>query len=163
MNSCLFFQNRSLISRPPRYFFWNPNESGWGIHFTQRETNIFAAWYTYDASGNPKWYVASNCAGVSGTSGTCNGTLYQVSGPAFFGVNFNPALDNVSAAGNLSVTFTDTNNGSMTYTVAGQTRTVAITRQNVGVGSTVARSTTPISGGIRRSRAGACRSRSSTV
>ena len=118
--------------------FWNPNESGWGIHFTQRGSNIFAAWYTYDASGNPKWYVASNCAGASAASGTCAGPLYQVSGPAFFGVNFNASLVNVAAAGNLSVTFQDTNNGSMTYTVGGQTRTVAISRQNVGTGSTVA-------------------------
>lgn len=118
--------------------WWNASESGWGIHFTQRGTNIFAAWYTYDASGNPKWYVASNCAGVNGTSGTCSGTLYQVNGPAFFGVTFNPALDNVTSVGSLSLTFTDSNTGSMTYNVSGQARTVAITRQPVAVGSAIA-------------------------
>ena len=110
--------------------WWNPNESGWGIHFTQRRNIIFAAWYTYDATGNPKWYVASNCTMPQAAStGTCTGTLYEVNGPVFFGTAFNPSLVNVVTAGNLQVTFTDVNNASMTYTVGSQTRTVAITRQ----------------------------------
>jgi hypothetical protein len=57
-----------------------------------------------------------------------------VSGPTFFGTAFNPALDNVVAAGTLQVTFQDANTASMAYTVAGQSRTVAITRQPVGTG-----------------------------
>jgi hypothetical protein len=116
--------------------WWNPSESGWGIHFTQRGSNVFAAWYTYDASGKPKWYVAPNCAGASGTSGACNGSLYEVNGPTFFGVNFVPIGSNqVSTAGSLKVAFTDANNGSMTYTVGSNTRTVPIVRQPVGVGT----------------------------
>ena len=116
--------------------WWNANESGWGIHFTQRGNNVFAAWYTYDASGNPKWYVASNCTGMTGTSGTCNGTLYQVNGPVFFGVDFDSHLVNVVTAGSLQVNFQGANSASMTYTVGTQTRTVAITRQPLGTGTT---------------------------
>jgi len=116
--------------------WWNANESGWGIHFTQRGSNIFAAWYTYDAAGKPKWYVASACTGMTGTSGTCTGTLYEVNGPTFFGVPFTPiTASQVSAAGMLQASFTDANNGSMTYTVGSVTRTVPITRQPVGVGT----------------------------
>jgi len=115
--------------------WWNPAESGWGIHFTQRGSNVFAAWYTYDASGKPKWYVAPNCAGMSGTGGTCNGTLYEVNGPTFFGTAFNPGLVNVVNAGTLKVTYTDANNGSMTYTVGANTRTVPVVRQPVGAGT----------------------------
>jgi hypothetical protein len=115
--------------------WWNANESGWGIHFTQRSNNIFAAWYTYDGSGNPKWYVASNCTGASATSGTCSGTLYEVSGPTFFGTTFNPSLVNVVNAGSLQVSFTNANSASMSYTVAGQSRTVAIVRQPLGGGT----------------------------
>jgi len=115
--------------------WWNPNESGWGIHFTQRGGNIFAAWYTYDATGNPKWYVAT-CTGMTGTSGTCNGSLLEVNGPTFFGVTFVPISSNqVSTAGTLKLTFTDANNGSMNYTVGSVTRTVAVVRQPVGVGT----------------------------
>ena len=119
--------------------WWNPSESGWGISFTQRRNVVFGAWYTYDSSGNPKWYVASNCtlpAGVTGTTGTCTGPLYQVTGPVFFGTNFNSALDNVASVGTLSVNFADANHASMTYSVNGQGRTVSIVRQAFQTGST---------------------------
>ena len=112
--------------------WWNANESGWGVHFTQRGSNVFAAWYTYDATGKPKWYVAPNCATATSniSSGSCSGTLYEVNGPTFFGVPFVPiTASQVSMAGNLQVAFTDPNNASMSYTVAGVTRTVPIARQ----------------------------------
>jgi hypothetical protein len=118
--------------------WWNANESGWGVHFTQRASNVFAAWYTYDTSGNPKWYV-STCAmagGSTGSTGTCSGTLYEVNGPTFFGTAFDPSRVNAVAAGNLQVNFQNTGSASMTYTgVAGQTRTVAITRQPLSAGA----------------------------
>ena len=117
--------------------WWNAAESGWGIDFTQRRNIVFAAWYTYDASGNPKWYVASACTMASAglTSGTCNGTLYEVNGPTFFAPPFNPMMVNVSSAGSLAVTFQDANNASLTYTVGTQSRTVALTRQPISGGS----------------------------
>ncbi|MEP7070207.1 MAG: YncE family protein [Usitatibacter sp.] len=113
----------------------NPNESGWGINFTQRHGNIFAAWYTYDSAGNAKWYVASNCAMPTGSS-SCSGTLYQVDGPRFFGVPFNPAAERVTAVGSLSVAFSGNSNATMSYTVNGQSRTVAIQRQVFNSGAT---------------------------
>jgi len=115
--------------------WWNENESGWGLHLTQRGSNKFAAWYTYDGAGKPKWYV-STCAGASGTTGTCSGTLYEVTGPNFFGGSFDPSLVNAVNAGTLSVNFQTATNASMTYTgVAGLTRTVALTRQPLGAGT----------------------------
>jgi YVTN family beta-propeller protein len=113
--------------------WWNHNESGWGIHFTQRGSNIFAAWYTYDAAGNPKWYV-STCAMSSATA--CAGTVYQVSGPRFFGVAFDPTAVNATAAGTLSVTFSGNDAGSMSYSVGGVSRTVAIERQVLAASGT---------------------------
>jgi len=119
--------------------WWNPQESGWGISFTQRRNVIFGAWYTYDSSGKPKWYVASNCAlpaGVTATSGTCTGTLYQVSGPTFFGSTFDPGKDNVASVGTLTVVFANANSATMTYSMNGQGRTIPIVRQAFQTGST---------------------------
>ena len=117
--------------------WWNPNESGWGIDFTQRGNIVFAAWYTYDGSGNPKWYVAPRCAlPAAATSGSCTESLYEVNGPTFFGGAFDPSAKQVSAVGSLQLSFTNANAGSMTYTVAGQTRTVAIARQPFPSGTT---------------------------
>jgi hypothetical protein len=118
--------------------WWNPNESGWGIHFTQRSA-VFAAWYTYDSSGNPKWYVASDCVGIgsSATSGTCTGSLYQVNGPGFFDIPFTPVTSSqLSAVGTLSASFSDANTGSITYSVGSISRTVSIVREPVAVGTT---------------------------
>jgi hypothetical protein len=115
--------------------WWNANESGWGIHFTQRGSNTFAAWYTYDTAGKPKWYVAT-CVGASGTTGTCTGTLYEVTGPSFFGGAFDPSRVSAANAGTLQVTFASATAASMTYTgVAGQTRTVQLTRQPLATGT----------------------------
>jgi hypothetical protein len=116
--------------------WWNATESGWGIHFTQRGPNIFGAWYTYDGAGNPKWYVLATCTGFTGASGICNGPLYQVTGPPFFGGTFNPSLVNATNVGSAQVNFRDVNNVSMTYTVAGQTRTIALVRQPLATGTT---------------------------
>jgi len=112
--------------------WYDAAESGWGIYFAQRRNILFAAWYTYDGSGKPKWYVASSCAmpsGVTGTSGTCTGDLYEVGGPVFFGAPFDPSRAQATKAGTLQVAFTDADHASMTYTVAGPARTVPTTRQ----------------------------------
>jgi YVTN family beta-propeller protein len=111
--------------------WYNPNESGWGINFTQRGNNIFAAWYTYDSAGNAKWYVGPNCT-VSGNS--CSGTLYQVTGPIFFGVDFDPSKRNVTAAGSLTVNFSGNDAATFTYNVGGIARSVAIQREPIATG-----------------------------
>jgi hypothetical protein len=119
--------------------WWNANESGWGVSFTQRRNIVFAAWYTYDSAGNPKWYVASNCAlpaGTTGTSGTCTGPLYEVSGPTFFGTPFNSSLVDVVTAGSMQVNFQDASTATMSYTANGQSRTIPITRQPLSSGTT---------------------------
>jgi hypothetical protein len=117
--------------------WWNASESGWGVDFTQRRNIIFAALYTYDAAGNPKWYVASACTmpSAGGTSGTCSGTLYDISGPNFFGSSFDAAAVKPVPAGSIAVTFQDASTASMTYTVGTQGRTVPIARQPISGGS----------------------------
>jgi len=117
--------------------WWNESESGWGVHFAQRSGIVVATWYTYDSAGNPKWYIAPNCTGPSGASGSCTSPVYQVNGPTFFGVAFTPiASSQVSQAGTLTVNFADANNATMNFTVAGVTRTVAIKRQVFPVAAT---------------------------
>ena len=54
------------------------NESGWGMAMAHQFGNIFLAWYVYDGSGSPVWYVASNCM-VSGSS--CSRSPIEPPGP----------------------------------------------------------------------------------
>ena len=59
-------------------------------------------------------------------SSSCSGTLYQVEGPLFFGVQFNPSKEVVTAVGSISVAFSGNSNATMTYTVNGVGRTLAL-------------------------------------
>jgi hypothetical protein len=116
--------------------WWNQNESGWGIHFTQRRDIVFAAWYTYDAVGAPRWLFASDCrmsapppcaTCISGA--TCSGTLYQSDGPRFFNQPFDPSAVRVTPVGTLSVAYRDADNATMSYQIGNLQRTLPITRQ----------------------------------
>ena len=105
--------------------WWNKNESGWGVAITQQFGMIFIAWYAYDAAGNPVWYVATNCP-VSGAG--CTGTLYRVTGGAPLTAAWK-AITPPTAVGSVTVAFTDSANGTMTYTINGVSASRVITRQ----------------------------------
>ena len=106
--------------------WWNPAESGWGISLTHHPSGmIFAAWYTYDTNGNPKWYVVPSCPVVNNG---CTGTLYQTHGPAF-GQTFNPSLVTAQVVGTLSLQFVSATFATMTYTVNGVSGIEFIVRQ----------------------------------
>jgi hypothetical protein len=92
---------------------------------TQQYGVMFLAWYVYDSSGRPMWYVASSCV-VAGSA--CSGTLYRTTGPAF-GNSFDPTRVQVTTAGTVSMSFIDANNATLTYTVNGVQETKFITRQ----------------------------------
>jgi len=111
----------------------NQNESGWGTAITHEYEMIFVTIYTYDASGNPVWYVASSCP-VS--ADRCAGTLYSVKGGSSLTDPWNGANKVVAEAGTLNLVFTDANTGTMTYTINGVSGSKAITRQIFATGAT---------------------------
>jgi hypothetical protein len=108
--------------------WWNPSESGWGVTITQQTSVMFITLFTYDASGNPSWYVASNCA-VSGAG--CVGDLYKVTGGAVPTATWNA---NVAATkvGTMTLAFTDNDTGSMSYSINGANGFKQIVRQMFG-------------------------------
>jgi hypothetical protein len=106
--------------------WWTSTESGWGISLLQHPSNIiFAAWFTYDEAGQPKWYVASDCHLVGDF---CYGTLYETTGSPF-SQPFNPSAVTIRPVGTLALTFTSYSTGTMTYSVRGVVATKQITRQ----------------------------------
>jgi chitinase len=100
-------------------------ENGWGVVLTQQYHNIFAAWYTYDASGVTTWLVMPD---GTWSGNTYTGALYRTRGAPLLGTAYNPSALVVTQAGTLTLTFTDANTATMTYTVDGLTQTKPLTR-----------------------------------
>lgn len=110
----------------------NPAQPGWNVYFSQRGGVLFAIWYTYDAAGRAKWYVMPNGLLLStGAKESCTGSLYEASGPAFFGAEFDTRHVSVSAVGSMTLEFTDANTGSMTCNVADRTCTSPVVRHQM--------------------------------
>jgi hypothetical protein len=110
--------------------WWNTNESGWGVALTQDQGMIFAAWYAYDASGKAIWYVGPSCPLISSASGNgCTGDLYQVTGGEGLTSPWLGTNKLVAKVGTVALTFSDANNGVMSYTLNNVAGTRVITRQ----------------------------------
>jgi len=107
--------------------WWVPAESGWGMTLTQRRDIVFAAWYTYDRAGEPKWYVASDCR-MSGS--TCTGKLYATSYGGAFNVAgaFDPARVGALEAGSVTIDFSSDSRATLTYDLAGARASKSIER-----------------------------------
>jgi hypothetical protein len=109
------------------------SESGWGINFAHQGDAIFASWFTYDMTGKGWWLVMT---ANNGGGNTFTGTLLEVTGPPFDSVPFPPQGSSGGIAGSVvgtgTLTFTDANNGTFTYTVNGTSQAKAITRQAFG-------------------------------
>jgi len=109
--------------------WWNPAESGWGIDFAHQGDVIFATWFTHDANGKA-WYM-SMTATETGPD-TFSGTLIRTSGPALDALPFDPNQVQRTSVGSGTLTFSDANNGTLSYTVNGVSQTKTITKQVFG-------------------------------
>ena len=107
--------------------WWVPNESGWGLNLIHRSGSniVFGTWYTYGADGKRTWFVMPSGAWTS--SNTVTGTLYRTSGPAFT-APYDPGLVTTTPVGSGTLTFSDANNGTWSYTVDGISGVKAIQR-----------------------------------
>ncbi|CAH1385291.1 hypothetical protein [Candidatus Nitrotoga sp. M5] len=111
---------------PMTGLWWNQDESGWGVGLTQQFSVIFATLYTFDFEGRPTWYVASNC--VVAADG-CTGDLYTVTRGAALTLPWSGANKIVTKVGTINFAFTDTNTGTMNYTINDVSGSKTITRQ----------------------------------
>jgi len=101
-------------------------EPGWGINLTHQGDVLFAAWFTYDSSGAPRWFVAT---APRVAAGVYSGRLLRTTGPAFGAEPFDPARVACAQAGTATFTFAHGNAATFAYTLDGVTRTRAIERQ----------------------------------
>lgn len=106
--------------------WWNPAESGWGVAITQHGNNAFVRIFVYDVDSRPLLFVVPGVTFTSPTNFT--GALQLTTGPWFGQSPFDPAQVTRTTAGSATLTFSDANNGVLSYTVNGITKTKSITR-----------------------------------
>jgi cytochrome c553 len=108
--------------------WYNAAESGWGLNLVQHapSNNVFGVIYTYEAPNRPVWYVIPG--GTWTASNVFTGSLYHVTGPPA-NVQFNASAVAVGQAGSATLSFTDANSATLTYTVNGVQVTKSIQRQ----------------------------------
>jgi photosystem II stability/assembly factor-like uncharacterized protein len=115
--------------------WWNPNESGWGVSITQHaDGQVFAAWYEYDAAGNPQWQVVPGGSWIDAR--TFRGSVYRTRGPAYFvGNGFDPRAVSAAAVGEATLHFDSDGAATLESTVDGTTLRTSIVRQLFGPSS----------------------------
>lgn len=108
--------------------WWNPSESGWGATLTQQSNRLFVTWFVYDGAGNPVWYTVSCAISSNG----CIGEIIKVGGGPMPTQPWQSPNLATRGVGTMTLTFTDDDHGTMTYTLDGASGTKAITRQIFG-------------------------------
>ena len=106
--------------------WWNSSESGWGVSVTQHGNNLFFRVFAYDTDNRPLLFIVPGVTFNSSTSFT--GNLVLTSGPWYGTTPFDPTRVTRTTAGTATLTFSDANNGVLSYTVNGVTVTKTITR-----------------------------------
>ena len=104
--------------------WWNAEEPGWGINLNHQGNILFATLFTYDRGGQPLWLVMSR--GDKQADGSFQGELFQMSGTSF-AAPWSGATP--TSVGTLSVAFSASDRGTLTYTYDGTRVVKSITRQ----------------------------------
>jgi hypothetical protein len=117
---------QALAASAPNYegLWWDGAENGWGINLAHQGDQIYLTWYTYDANGKASWLAM---LAQKSAPGTYSGTIFEAHGPAFNANPFAP-VPSLANVGNGTLTFSDTNNGTFSYSAKGVNAVKAITR-----------------------------------
>jgi hypothetical protein len=109
----------------------DPAEPGWGLSLVHQGTVVFGNWFTYASDGTATWLMVGNAPQVG--PGRFTGALYRTRGPAFNAVPFAPiGLGDYTQAGTMTLSFSDGDNGTVTYTLDGVTQSKPIVRHVFG-------------------------------
>ena len=93
---------------------------------TQHGDNIFFRIFVYDEDSRPLLFVVPGVTYNSTTS--FSGAIQEATGPWFGSIPWYPNMVIRTNVGKATLTFSDANNGTLSYTVNGITKTKVITR-----------------------------------
>ncbi len=116
--------------------WWSgPASEGWGVHMSHVDDSLFATWYTYDTDRQAIFYIGATTRQADGSfSGPL---LRQNNGTPFTMIDGSPPSDGATQVGTVSISFTDGETATFTYTVGNVTQVKALSRFQFGGTATV--------------------------
>jgi hypothetical protein len=103
-------------------------EKGWGVNVAHQGDVLFVTWFTYGADGTGLWVVAPDVEKTA--PDTYSGALFLTTGAPFDA--YDATKLGFTQVGNVTLAFSDANNGTFTYTLNGITQSKPIVRQIFG-------------------------------
>ena len=123
------FGPTSGATRPSVGDMWwgGGQQNGWGIAILQQYGSLFAIWFTYDASGNPTWFVMPS--GSWTAEHTYEGRIYRTSSSRWLAMAYNTSAFRVSDVGSFRIRFNGSDTASFEYVIDGRSGTLQLSRQ----------------------------------
>ncbi len=103
-----------------------PSQNGWGIAVLQQYATLFCAWFTYDASGAPTWFVMPSGAWTDAQ--TWEGRIYRATGSRWLGALYDPNALRMTDVGSFRLRFA-ASGATFDYSIDGVAGTLPLVRQ----------------------------------
>ncbi len=101
-------------------------QNGWGIAVLQQYRTLFMVWFTYDASGAPRWYVMPQGSWIDGA--TYDGRIFRTTGAPWLGRIYDPARFATTDVGSYRFRLTDSG-ATLSYSIDGRSGMLDLVRQ----------------------------------
>ena len=96
--------------------WWNPEQSGHGLQFNQKDDAFFGTWYTYDESGQPLWFLY---IGEMLDADSARADMYEFTGPMLSDGDWDKELVRGEIAGEILIEFHSSREATADITVNG--------------------------------------------
>jgi hypothetical protein len=101
-------------------------QNGWGVSISQRNSELFAPWFTYGADRRPTWFIVT---GNSWSGSTLLASAFRVTGSPWLGVPYDATAVASTNMGPANLHFIDRASGTFAYTVGPAAGLKVIQRQ----------------------------------
>jgi hypothetical protein len=102
------------------------SQNGWGISISQRNSELFAPWFTYGADRRPTWFIVT---GASWSGSTLLASVFRVTGSPWLGTPYDATLVTSTNMGPANLNFIDRASGTFAYSVGPAAALKVIQRQ----------------------------------